>query len=112
MWGQISYESCEEADDTDRGDETGPSVPVLGGWDKGKQNLPEDSQEVHDVVVTRRKALLFVVIAIAWRKNDRYKDKFCFYEVCGCSEANRLTTVSSRHAENKTQTIKVIVEFR
>lgn len=68
---QIPDDGGEEADDADGHEEAGPAVPVLCWRDAGEQNLPEDSEEMHDVVITGWKALLttflLVIIAITWR---------------------------------------------
>lgn len=70
MWRQVADDGGEEADDADGDQEAGPAIPVLCGRHAGEQNLPEDGQEVHDVVVTRGQSLLaalLVVVAVAWR---------------------------------------------
>lgn len=71
MWCQIPNDGGEEADDADGHEEAGPAVPVLCWRDAGEQNLPEDGEEMHDVVITRWKALLttflIIIIAITWR---------------------------------------------
>ena len=61
--GQVTGHGREHADERDGDDETGPAVPVLGGWHEGEQNLPEDGEEVHDVIETRGE-LLFSTLAI------------------------------------------------
>lgn len=45
-------DASEQSNHTDGDDEAGPAVPVICGWDESKQNLPEDGEEVHDVVET------------------------------------------------------------
>lgn len=60
--------SGEQSDHADGDDEAGPAIPVLCGWDESEQDLPEDGQEVHDVVETRWQLLLpalLVVIILA-----------------------------------------------
>lgn len=54
----------QETNDRDGDDKAGPAVPVVGGRNEGKQKLPEDSEEVHDVVKTGRQLLLTTVIII------------------------------------------------
>lgn len=43
----------EQSDHADGHNEAGPAVPVFCGWDEGEQDLPEDSEKVHDIVETR-----------------------------------------------------------
>lgn len=64
MWRQISDDGGKDADDADRDQEAGPAVPVLRGWDAGKKNLPEDGEEMHDVIVTRWKSLFTALLII------------------------------------------------
>lgn len=63
-------DSGEQSDHADGDDKAGPAVPVLCGWDKSEQNLPEDCEEMHDVVETRRQflfpALLIVIVLACW----------------------------------------------
>lgn len=40
----------EQPDHADGHDEARPAVPVLGGRHEGEQDLPENGEEVHDVV--------------------------------------------------------------
>lgn len=65
---QISNNGGEEADDADGHQEAGPTIPVLRGWNASEQNLPENGEEVHDVIITGGKALpaaLFIIVTIA-----------------------------------------------
>lgn len=66
--GQISSDSGQNPDECDGDDEAGPAVPVLSGWNEGKKNLPENCQEVHDVIKARGQALLpaLLLIIITW----------------------------------------------
>lgn len=64
MWCQISNDGGKDADDADGDQEAGPAVPVLRGRDAGKQNLPEDGEEMHDVVITRWKSFLAALLII------------------------------------------------
>lgn len=63
---QVPDDRREQADDDDGDDETGPAVHVVCGRDASKQDLPEDGEEVHDVVETGRQpffsCVLFVLI--------------------------------------------------
>lgn len=64
---QVTNDGREQADDNDGDDETGPAVQVVCGRNACKQDLPEDSEEVHDVVETGRQpffpCVLFVLIS-------------------------------------------------
>lgn len=63
--GQVSGDGGQHADEHDGHKEASPAVPVLRGWNEGKQNLPEYGQKVHDVIKTRGQALfatLFFII--------------------------------------------------
>ncbi len=63
---QVPDDGCEQADDDDGDDETGPAVQVVCGRNASEQDLPEDREEVHDVVETGRQAffprVLFVLV--------------------------------------------------
>ena len=48
----------EHADDENGHNEAGPAVAVLCWGHAGKQHLPEDCEEVHDVVKAGRQPLL------------------------------------------------------
>lgn len=68
---QVTNDGGEETDNTDGHDEAGPAVPVLCGWDAGKQNLPEDGEEMHEVVVTGRQTFFtpfLIIITVTWRR--------------------------------------------
>ena len=56
--GQVPDDSGEHADDENGDNEAGPAVAVLCGGHTGKQHLPEDREEVHDVVKAGRQPLL------------------------------------------------------
>lgn len=76
--GQVTNHSRQKADDHYRNNETRPPVPVFRGRDAGKQDLPEHSQEVHDIVKTRRQTFFspLILILISWdkgRKTERKK---------------------------------------
>lgn len=65
---QISNDGGEEANDADGHQEAGPTVPVLRGWNAGKQNLPENGEKVHDVIIAGGKAVpsaFLVIVTIA-----------------------------------------------
>lgn len=62
MGSQVPREGGEHPDETDRDEEAGPATPVFGGWHEGKENFPENRQEVHDVVKAGGEALLARVI--------------------------------------------------
>ena len=61
----------EQSDHTDGDDEAGPAVPVLCGRDEGEQNLPEDGEEVHDVVETGRQPFLSCVLFVLICAGDK-----------------------------------------
>lgn len=67
MRGQVTDDGREHADDDDGDAETGPAVQVVGGRNASEQDLPENSEEVHDVVETGRQSffscVLFVLIS-------------------------------------------------
>lgn len=65
---RLTDDGGQQSDHADGDHEAGPAVPVLSGRDEGKQHLPEDGEEVHDVVVAGREsplATLVVVVAVA-----------------------------------------------
>ncbi|ETE58450.1 hypothetical protein L345_15829, partial [Ophiophagus hannah] len=67
--GQVADQSGQHADDQDANTEAGPAVPVLGGRHTGEENLPEDGQEMHDIVEARGQPLLppvFILIFDTW----------------------------------------------
>lgn len=78
MRRQVTDDRRQHADDGDRDDEAGPAVPVVGGRNESKQNLPEDSEEVHDIVKTGRQLFLatFIVIIITWAGEGGSTDSF------------------------------------
>lgn len=65
---QVPDDGREQADDDDGDDETGPAVQVVRGRNAGEQDLPEDGEEVHDVVETGRQpffpCVIFVLISL------------------------------------------------
>lgn len=68
VWCQVTDDCRQHADDGDRDNEACPTVPVVSGRNKGKQKLPEDGEEVHDIVKTGGQLLFatFIVIIITW----------------------------------------------
>lgn len=65
MGGQVSGDGGQHADEHNGHKEASPAVPVLCRWNEGEQDLPEDGQEVHDVIKARGQALfttLFFII--------------------------------------------------
>lgn len=73
VWRQISNDSSEEANDADGHQEAGPTIPVLCGWNAGKQNLPENGEKVHDVIITGGKAVpstFLIIVAIALEERN------------------------------------------
>lgn len=68
MRRQVPNDGREQADDDDGDDETGPAVQVVRGRNAGEQDLPEDGEEVHDVVETGRQpffpCVIFVLISL------------------------------------------------
>lgn len=67
--GQVSNEGGEQANHTDGDHEAGPAVPVVCRGHERKQNLPEDGEEVHDVVEAGRQLLLaalFILVILTW----------------------------------------------
>lgn len=61
---QIARDCGEDADKRYGDDEAGPAVPVLCGRDEGEQNLPEDGEEVHDVVEAGGQPLLAALLLV------------------------------------------------
>ena len=75
MGRQVANDGGEEADDDDGDDEAGPAVQVVCGRDASEQDLPEDGEEVHDVVKTGRQPLLASVLFILIFRPGRDMDK-------------------------------------
>lgn len=75
--GQVTNHSSQKTDDHYGNNETRPPVPVFRGRDAGKQNLPEHSQEVHDIVKTRWQTFFspLILILISWDKDRMTKRK-------------------------------------
>lgn len=73
MGGQVAGDGRQHADKGDGHDEAGPAVPVFGGRHEGEENLPEDGEEMHDVVEARGQALLatLLLIVVSCRSNGR-----------------------------------------
>lgn len=65
---QVTNDSRKQADDDDGDEETGPAVHVVGGRNASEQDLPEDGEEVHDIVKTGRQPFLscVVFVLISW----------------------------------------------
>lgn len=61
---QVTDDGREEANDEDGDDKTGPTVQVVCGRDAGEQHLPENSEEVHDVVETGRQPFLSCILFV------------------------------------------------
>ena len=72
---QVTNDGGEHSDHADGHHEACPAVPVISGRYEGEQKLPEDGQEVHDVVETRRELLLaaLVLIVVAWKQRNVYR---------------------------------------
>lgn len=71
MGGQVTNESCQEADHEDGDNKASPAIPVVCWRHEGKEDLPEDSQKVHHIVEAGGQLLLptFIIIVIfPWRK--------------------------------------------
>lgn len=68
MWRQVTDDSSQQADDGDRDYKAGPAIPIVGGRNEGEEKLPEDGEEVHDVVKTGGQLLLatFIIVIITW----------------------------------------------
>ena len=64
MRGQVTGHSCQTTNDGDGHEEAGPAIPVLRGRDKGKQNLPEHREEVHDVIEAGGQTLLAALFLV------------------------------------------------
>lgn len=73
MRGQVARHSCQNANQRNGHKEAGPAVPVFGGRDKSEEDLPEDRQEVHNVIKAGRQTLLsaLLLIVITWRRNAK-----------------------------------------
>lgn len=54
----------EQSNHADGHNKAGPAVPVLCGRDEGEEDLPEDSEEVHDIVKTRRELLFSALVVV------------------------------------------------
>lgn len=67
---QVPDDGREQADDDDGDDEAGPAVQVVRGRDASEQDLPEDGEEVHDVVETGRQPFFprVLLILVFWVK--------------------------------------------
>lgn len=65
MRRQVSNHCRQHAYDSDGYNKTGPTIPVVCRRNEGKQKLPKDGEEVHDVVKTRGQLLLSTFIIIA-----------------------------------------------
>lgn len=63
---QVTNHRCQEADDNDGDDKAGPAIPVVSGRNEGKQKLPEDGKEMHDIVKAGGQLLLttFIIIIV------------------------------------------------
>lgn len=59
---QVTNHRCQEADDHDGDDKAGPTIPVVGRRNKSKQKLPEDGEEMHEIVKTGGQLLLVIII--------------------------------------------------
>ena len=72
--GEVSDDGRQEADDGDGHDEARPAVPVLCWWHEGKQNLPEDTEYVHEVVEAVGQTLLLslLLVSITWMKETQW----------------------------------------
>ena len=66
---EVADDGRETGDDHDRGDEAPPASEVVGRRHEGKEDLPEDGQEVHDVVTTRWKLLLSLLVIVSWQRS-------------------------------------------
>lgn len=68
VWSEITRDRRQHANQTDGHNEARPSVPILRGWHECKENLPEDREEVHDVVKAGWKTLFtaLLLIVIPW----------------------------------------------
>lgn len=63
MRRHVPDDGREDADGADGHQETGPAAPVVGGRNQSKQELPEDGEEVQDVVPPGGRLL---VIVLTW----------------------------------------------
>lgn len=65
---QVADDGREQADDNDGDGETRPAIQVVRGGDTSKQDLPEDGEEVHDVVETGRQPFFpcVILVLISW----------------------------------------------
>ena len=82
--GQVSDDGRQEADDHDGYDEAGPAVPVGGGGDEGKQNLPENRHYVQEVVEAVGHPLFLSVLPLAYRVEGKVRGHsllLCFHNI-------------------------------
>lgn len=64
MRSDVTDDRRQNANDGDGDDETGPAAPVLSRRHQCKQELPEDGEEVHNVVKTGGQLLLSTALII------------------------------------------------
>ncbi len=67
--------ACDCRQDTNQRDghnEACPSIPILCGWDECKENLPEDCEEVHDVIKAGWKTLFTTLLLIIVTWDEQY----------------------------------------
>ncbi len=66
MRRQVTDDCCQKANDRDGDEKASPTIPVVSRGDEGKQKLPKDSEEVHNVVKTGGHLFLatFIIIII------------------------------------------------
>lgn len=61
---QVTNHCRQKADDNDGHDKAGPPIPIVSGRNKGKKELPENSEEMHNIVKARRQLFHSGVIII------------------------------------------------
>lgn len=64
MRGQVPGHSCQNANERNGDKEAGPAIPVLSWRDESKEDLPENCQEVHNVIKAGRQAFLPALLLI------------------------------------------------
>lgn len=61
---EVSDHRRQHAYDGDGDDKAGPTIPVVCWRNEGKQKLPKDGEEMHDIVKTGGQCLLAAFIII------------------------------------------------
>ena len=77
MGGEVTDEGGQQTNGGDGHHEAGPAVTIVGWGNESKQQLPEDRQEVHDIIKTGRETflhlsvLLLLVVIVIYLETDK-----------------------------------------